>query len=254
MSGHHMSGDIKVALTEGVMSIAFARASKKNALTAQMYEAILAALEAAAGDDAIGAVLFCGEGGVFTSGNDIGDFLAASRNADGFRALDFIRAVAGFEKPIVCAVDGMAIGVGTTMLFHCDLVYASPTAKFRMPFIDLALVPEAASSLLVPQRVGLAKASEWLLLGEGFDAQEALRTGVINAILPTDELLSHARSKAQALAQKPRGALMASRRLLRGERDGILARIDIEAKEFGARMVSDEARRVFAAFMNKQKP
>ncbi len=153
----------------------------------------------------------------------------------------------------MAAVDGVAVGVGTTMLFHCDLIYASPSAKFRMPFVDLGLVPEAASSLLVPLRVGMAKATEMLMLGDAFNAEDALRLGVINAIVPAEKLVDHALEQATRLAAKPRNALAQTRRLLRGDRADVLKRIDDEIVLFTAALQSDEARAAFMAFLSRAK-
>ena len=248
-----MSEHIKVARDGGVMLIALSRPDKKNALTALMYDALISAFAQAGAEDSIGAVLIHGEGGAFTAGNDIADFLATTKDLSDFRALHFVRAIASFDKPVVAAVDGVAIGVGCTMLFHCDLVYASPAAQFRMPFVDLALVPEAGASLLVPQRIGMAKASELLMLADAFDAAQAKHLGIINDVVAAGQLLDFAREKSQRLAAKPRQALAATRKLIRGDRKELLARIDEEAQEFGRRMVSDEARQVFTAFMNRAK-
>ncbi len=248
-----MSEHIKVSIDGGVMSIAIARAEKKNALTAAMYDRMIAALDAAEADAAIGVVLIHGEGGDFTAGNDIADFLATTKDMNDFGGLRFVRRIAVFDKPIVAAVEGAAIGVGTTMLLHCDLVYAAPSARFRMPFVDLALVPEAGASLLAPLRMGMAKAAEFLMLGEGFDAAQGKAMGVVNDVVAAQELLAVARDKAQKLAGKPRQALLATRRLMRGDRKDIVARIDEEARVFGQRMASDEARQVFLAFMSKSR-
>ncbi len=248
-----MSEFVKVHRDGGALVVTLARVEKKNALTAAMYSRMIAAMAEAEADDAIGALVWYGEGGVFTAGNDIADFLAASKKSESFRALDFIRALAGFGKPMIAAVDGLAIGVGATLLFHCDLVYASPAAQFRMPFIDLALVPEAGVSLLAPRLAGMGKAVEWLMLGEAFNATQARQCGLVNAVEPASSLLAFAVEKARRLAAKPRGALLATRRLLRGDTAEILARIDMEAREFAQRMGSPEARQVFAAFLNKSK-
>ncbi|MDF2115847.1 enoyl-CoA hydratase-related protein [Roseiarcaceae bacterium H3SJ34-1] len=248
-----MSDHIKLEQADGVLTIAMDRPDKKNALTGAMYEAMIAAIDQAEADAKTGVLLLRGTGGVFTAGNDIGDFLAAAGNLEDFPALRFIRRLAICDKPVVAAVDGVAVGVGTTILFHCDLVYAAPNTAFRMPFVDLGLVPEAASSLLVPQRVGLAKASELLLLGEGFNAEEALRLGIINAVIAPEALHAHAFERARTLAAKPRKAVAATRRLLRGDRDAILARMNEEAHEFARAMRSDEARAAFTTFMSKAR-
>lgn len=248
-----MSEHIKVARADGVMTITIARPDKKNANTAAMYDRMIAALDEAEADVSIAAVLFHGEGGNFTAGNDIADFLATTKDINDFAGLRFVRRIAIFDKPLIAAVEGAAIGVGTTMLFHCDLVYAAPSAQFRMPFVDLALVPEAAASLLVPQRVGMARATELLMLGEGFDAAQGKAMGIINDVIDAGQLLAFARERAARLAAKPRQSLLATRRLIRGDRKDILARIEEEAHVFGERMVSDEARQVFLAFMSKSK-
>jgi enoyl-CoA hydratase/carnithine racemase len=248
-----MSEHIKLEQADGVLTISMDRQDKKNALTGAMYEAMIAAIDSAEADAKTGVLLLRGAGGLFTAGNDIGDFLAAAGKLEDFPALRFIRRLAICDKPVIAAVDGVAVGVGTTILFHCDLVYAAPNAAFRMPFVDLGLVPEAAASLLVPQRVGQAKASELLLLAEGFDAAEALRLGIINAIIAPELLHAHAFERARTLAAKPRNAVATTRRLIRGDRDAILTRMDEEAHEFGRALRSDEAKAAFMAFMAKGK-
>ena len=180
-----MIDEIEIGRDGAVLSAAFARPQKKNAITGAMYEALIDALETAERDPDIGALVLSGKGGVFTAGNDLGDFLeVATHEAGEFPAWRFVSKLAEFEKPLVAAVHGLAIGVGTTLCFHCDLVYAAPEARFQMPFVDLGLVPEAGSSLLAPQRFGRAKAAEYLMLAEPFGADEALRLGLVNAVLP----------------------------------------------------------------------
>ncbi len=251
-----MSEHIRVERDGGVLRVTLARADKKNALTGAMYLALIDAMDQADGDPAIGAILISGEGGNFTAGNDIADFLSGSSSGGSFEdfpALRFIRRLAICDTPIIAAVEGNAIGVGTTMLFHCDLVYASADARLQMPFVNLALVPEAAASLLVPQRVGLAKASELLMLGEAIDGVEAHRLGIVNAIVASGALQAHALERAKLLASKPRNAIAATRRLIRGDRDVILERIEAEAQAFNKALHSQEARDVFAAFLAKKK-
>jgi enoyl-CoA hydratase/carnithine racemase len=248
-----MTTDVIVAREDAVLRITMNRPVKKNALTGAMYDAMREALELADREASIRAVLLTGTDGVFTAGNDIGDFLAGTRDAEGSPALRFIQTIALCDTPIVAAVDGNAVGVGTTMLFHCDLVYAAPSAKFRMPFIDLGLVPEAASSMTVPQRVGMAKASEWLLLGESFDAEEAYRCGVINQVVPAGELVGTARQAAMRLAAKPAQALAATRRLMRGDRQAIRAQMAKESEAFAAALEAPEAKAAFSAFLSKAK-
>lgn len=246
-----MTEHVRVAREAGVLTLTLARSDKKNALTGAMYEALIAGLAEAESDATIGAALITGSGGSFSAGNDIGDFIAHASSGAAMPAFRFVKAIAGFGKPLVAAVEGVAVGVGTTMLFHCDLVYAAPGAKFRMPFIDLGLVPEAGSSLTVPTRFGHAKAAELLMLGEAFDAAEALRLGLVNAVVPADALLSTAQEKAARLAAKPRAAMAATRRLVRGDTGPLMARIDEEAQAFARAMVSPEAAAAFAAFMSK---
>ncbi|MBV9906313.1 MAG: enoyl-CoA hydratase/isomerase family protein [Hyphomicrobiales bacterium] len=248
------TSDIEVVREGAVLSAAFARPQKKNAITGAMYEKLIEAFETAARDPEIGALVISGKGGVFTAGNDIGDFLAvALHEAGDLPAWRFVTTVAEFEKPLIAAVDGLAIGVGTTLCLHCDLVYAAPTARFQTPFVNLGLVPEAGSSLLAPQRFGRAKASELLLLGEPFGADEALRLGLVNAILPQSELLAHAMERAAALAAKPRTALLASRRLMRGDPEALKAQMAAERHAFSAALKSPEAHAAFQAFLSAGK-
>ena len=246
-----MTKDIEVAREGAVLSAAFARPQKKNAITGAMYEALIEAFDTAGRDAEIGALVVSGKGGVFTAGNDIGDFLAVALHETGdFPARRFVNAVADFEKPLIAAIDGLAIGVGTTICFHCDLVYAAPTARFQMPFVNLGLVPEAGSSLLAPQRFGRARASELLLLAEPFGADRALELGLINAIVPQGELMAHAMSKAAALAAKPRAALLATRRLMRGDPEALKAQMAAEMHAFSAALKSPEAHAAFQAFLS----
>jgi enoyl-CoA hydratase/carnithine racemase len=243
--------DIEVTRDGAVLSAAFARPQKKNAITGAMYEALIEAFDTASRDPEIGALVLSGKGGVFTAGNDIGDFLAVALHETGdFPAWRFVNTVATFEKPLIAAVDGLAIGVGTTLCLHCDLVYASPTARFQTPFVNLGLVPEAGSSLLAPHLLGRAKASELLLLAEPFGADEALRLGLVNAVLAESELLPHAMSKAAALAAKPRAALLATRRLMRGDPEALKAQMAAEMHAFSAALKSPEAHAAFQAFLS----
>jgi enoyl-CoA hydratase/carnithine racemase len=245
--------DIRIEREGAVLCVIFDRPEKKNALTGAMYSAATEALRQSVRDPAIGAVLFAGSGGTFTAGNDIGDFLEASGEPGEFPAFTFIKALAACETPLVAAIEGIAIGIGATIMLHCDLVYVAPGTVFRMPFVDLGLVPEAASSLLLPRRIGMARASEYLLLGETFAAEEAMRLGLVNAIVAAGELRSFAIERAGRLAAKPRAAFAATRRLMRGEANEIHARIEEEARLFSAALHSDEARCAFAAFLGKAR-
>ncbi len=234
-----------------VQRILINRADKKNALDRGMYDAMVAALSEAAADPAVRAVLFAGAGADFTAGNDLMDFAAGPTPGEEFPALTFVKTLATFEKPMVAAVAGDAVGVGTTMLFHCDLVYAAPTARFKMPFVDLGLVPEAGVSLLAPRLFGQAKAAQYLLLCESFDAAEALRLNLVNAV--TGDPLATAMDAAQKLAQKPPAAVRASRRLLRGDPAELRQRIEQEGELFKRALASPETKaRLLAFFAGKR--
>lgn len=188
--------NVKVTRDGAVLCVTFDRPEKKNALNRAMYMAATEALRQAGSDPSIGAVVFAGSGGVFTAGNDIADFLEARAGPGEFPAFTFIKTLAACETPLVAAIEGIAIGIGATMMLHCDLVYAAPGTVFRLPFVDLGLVPEAASSLLLPRRAGMAKAAELLLLGEAFGAGEAVRLGLANAVVPACELRGFAIERA----------------------------------------------------------
>jgi len=246
-----METGLSVSREGGVLRIVFDRPEKKNALTREMYLRALAALDEVSSDESLRVVLCCGAGGTFTAGNDLGDFLAFSNEPTEFPALRFIKALACFEKPVVAAVAGDAVGIGVTMLFHCDLVYASPSARFKAAFIDLGLPPEGGVSLLAPRRFGTAKAAEILLLGEAFDAKEAHRIGLVNTILPEDELQARALDTAMRLAAKPATALCETRRLLRGDEGELLERMDEEARLFAQALKGAEVQARFAAFLKK---
>lgn len=234
------------------------RADKKNAMTSAMYAAVADAWTAAEADPTVAVHLWLGLPGAFSAGNDLEDFLVAARDGGlSGEVIEFLHRLATLDKPLVVGVDGLAIGVGTTALLHADLVYASERSLFRTPFLDLGLVPEAASSLLGPRRMGHAAAFELLCLGAPFDAKRALATGLVNAVFAPEEVETKAREAACALAAKPREALAAARRLLRSgagvTREEIIARIDEEAAEFARRLASPEAAAAFAAFMSRKK-
>jgi enoyl-CoA hydratase/carnithine racemase len=236
----------------GVLLVRLMRPEKKNALTGAMYDAMTEALASADSDPDIGAVVLTGSGGVFTAGNDLKDFLAATQGeVDERSGSRFIRQLARTETPLVAAVEGLAIGVGTTLTYHCDLVYAAPGTIFRMPFVDLGLVPEAGSSYLLPRRIGPAKATEFLMLGEPYDATEGIRLGLVNASVEPGDLLRHALAQAAKLAAKPRAALAATRRLIRGERGDLAAAMEAELAAFRQALASPEAREAFQAFLSK---
>ena len=247
-----MSEHIAVIEQAGVLEIHIDRPDKKNALTTAMYRAMTAALADASARADIGAVLFAGRGDAFCACNDLKDFLAGPEG--GAAAFAFIRAIVAFDKPLVAAVQGLAVGVGTTMLFHCDLIYAAPDARFVMPFVNLGIVPEAGSSLLAPALMGHAKAAAMLMLGEPMDAQGADRAGLVTAIVPADQLLDHARARAAALMAKPPQALAVTRRLMKGDPAMLTARIEEEARLFRESLTSPEAQEAFTAFFEKRAP
>ncbi len=248
-----MSDNIIVENKGAVVVVTMARAEKKNALTGEMYGAMTTAFKQAGRDETVGALLLRGRDGLFTAGNDIADFIKAATGPQELPAWSFIQTLATFEKPLVAAIEGPAIGVGTTLCFHCDLVYAAPGARFHMPFLNLGVLPEAGSSLLAPQRFGYGRAAEFILLAEPFDAALAHQLGLVNAIVEPGELYDFALAKAQALAAKPRDALLATRRLLRGDPAILKARMDEEARLFREAVRSPEARAAFAAFMQRPK-
>lgn len=241
--------NILVQREDAVMRIVMNRPEKKNAINRAMYEAMTAALTQADADESVRAIVVSGAGGVFTAGNDLDDFRFAVDNRREYPALRFVRTLALLQTPIVAAVEGDAVGVGTTMLFHCDLVYAGGGARFKMPFVDLGVVPEAGSTLLVPRRIGMAKASELLLLCEGFDAMEAWRLGIANAVTEPGQAEALALDAARRLAEKPAGALAATRRLLRGDGQALAARIDEEGALFAAALASSAVRARLEAFL-----
>lgn len=227
-----MSPCVRLDRIEGVLSVALDRPSKKNALNRDMYCALTEALVTAQQDPSIRVIVLSGSGGDFTAGNDLGDFLNFLESPETFPALTFVRTLALFPKPIVAAVTGAAIGIGTSMLFHCDLVFASSDAIFSMPFINLGLVPEAGVSLLAPMRLGRARATQALLLGEAFSAQQALEMGLVNAVTSPGGVKEMAIEASSRLAEKDPFALNATRRLMRGEPEKLLAQIDKEAELF----------------------
>jgi len=246
--------EVLVLRTGGVVEVRLDRAAKKNALTGAMYRALTEALTAAEADDDVRVVLLGATGETFCAGNDIADFLEPRPDFAESPPQKFIAALVQFSKPLVAAVHGAAVGIGTTMLLHCDLVYASATARFRTPFVSLGLVPEAASSLLLPARVGHAVAAEMLLLGAWIDAGRAERLGLVNAVLPSAaELATFARERAAEIAANPPGAVRMTKALLR-DRDAMRARVGEEGRRFAECLVSPEAREAFTAFLERRPP
>lgn len=249
-----MTEHIKIKQDDAVLEIIFARPEKKNARSNAMYRAATEVLEAAQSNQTIRVVLFGAEGDAFTAGNDLADFAnAAAAKGEGLAAHDFIEALGRADKPIVAAVSGLAVGVGTTMLLHCDLVYVAETAKLSTPFVNLALVPEAASSMLLPARIGHVRAFAMFALGEGLSAAEALALGLANKVLPKDLVLPAAREAARTLAVRPLGAIVATKKLMR-DKARILRRMDEEGAIFAQRLQTEEAREAFKAFAERRPP
>lgn len=250
---------IKTATIDGVATIEIARPEKKNALTVAMYQAMADALNAAREDAAVRAVLITGQPGIFTSGNDVEDFLTRppGQGSDSMESpvFRFMRALLDCDKPVVAAVTGAAIGIGTTLLLHCDFVYVSDEARLAMPFVALGLVPEYASSLLVPQLMGHRRAAEKLLLGDPFTPEQAVECGIANAVLPAAEVVAHARRVAARFNALPPGAVREAKQLMRApERERLLQTIRTEGEIFGRRLRSPEAMEAFQAFLQKRKP
>src|SRR5437763_3392996 len=245
---------IKTAVTDGVATIEIARPEKKNAITGAMYTALANALDSAREDNAVRAVLLTGQPGIFTSGNDIEDFVQRPSD-EAPPSITFMKALMGCDKPVVAAVTGAAIGIGTTMLLHCDFVYVSDEARLAMPFVSLGLVPEFGSSLIVPQLLGNVRAAEKILLGDPFTGADAVEAGIANAVLPAGEVVKHARRIAERFNALPPGAVRETKRLMRRHRSAaLLETIGAEGEVFGARLQSPEAKEAFSAFFDKRKP
>lgn len=246
-----MSQHVTTEVASGVMTLRLARPEKKNALTFAMYGALTEGLTGAAASAEVRAVVLLGAPGVFTAGNDIGDFVkAATSGGDTSPPMRFLHALAAFPKPVVAGVSGVAIGIGTTLLLHCDLVYAEAGARFRTPFVDLGLTPEGGSSLLLPQLLGQRVAAQWLLLGDEIGAEAAAAAGLVNAVVP--EAAEAALAAGLRLAQKPPAALVEAKRLMKRATASAVAEVlDLEAKVFGERLRSPEAMAAFMAFQRK---
>jgi enoyl-CoA hydratase/carnithine racemase len=250
-----MSEHILVETKDRVLRIEIARPDKKNALTLDMYRAMSEALAAAEADAAVRAVLIHGARDCFTSGNDLRDFLERPPYSQDSPAFRFIRAISVFGKPLVAAVNGAAVGIGTTMLLHCELVYAAPGARFQLPFVPLGLIPEAGSSFLLPYIAGYQRAAELLLLGRPFDAEKAREAGFVTEIVPEAELFERANAGALALAALPPAAVRATKALMR-KRYGaqVATAMDEEGAVFRERLASPEAKEAMTAFFEKRKP
>lgn len=247
--------DILTHIDAGVMTITFNRLDKKNSITSTMYAAMADAVAQAAADASVRVVLFQGHESIFSAGNDIGDFLNQPPSTQESPVFRFLRGIATFEKPLLAAVAGPAVGIGTTMLFHCDLVYAGDNAAFSMPFVNLGLCPEAASSVLAPRMFGYHRAAEALLMGDPFFAEAAQEVGLVNRVVPPTEVNGYAQAQARKLAGKPLSSLIETKRLMKGGyQQEVLAKMDEEGKSFGRMLREPAAREAFGAFMEKRKP
>lgn len=240
---------------DAVARIQINRPEKKNALTLAMYDAMTEGLLAAEADPGVRVILFAGSDACFTAGNDLGDFLNNPPSGEDSPVFRFLKTLIGAQKPVMAAVQGVAVGIGTTMLLHCDLVYASPSARFQVPFVNLGLTPEAASSLILPQLMGHRRAAELLLLGEMIDAATALEVGLVNAVRADSELEEYVGRKAQQLAAKPPMAVRLSKQLMkRWPAEAVRQAMSAEGEVFIARLRSAEAREAMTAFFERRQP
>ena len=253
-----MSNDILAHREGGILTLTFNRLDKKNAITTVMYTRLAEELEQAAEDDDVRVAVIQGDVSCFTAGNDLADFLNNPPNmaadAEPAPVVRFLNILRTFPKPIIAAVAGPAVGIGTTLLLHCDLVYAGDNAAFSLPFVNLGLCPEAGSALLLPSLVGYPRAAEKLMLGEAFYAEEAVEMGIVNRILPPQEVNAYAQAQAAKLAAKPLAALRATKAVMKMGQVGLKAIMDEELKLFGALLRGPAAKEAISAVMEKRKP
>lgn len=246
---------IQVEFEAGVTTITITRPERKNALTADMYQALADALNAAHADARVRAVLLAGHESIFTAGNDLEDFMKRPASSPDAPVFQFMLALIGCAKPVIAAVRGAAIGIGVTLLMHCDFVYLAEDSRLVMPFVGLGLVPEFGSSLLLSSLMGHARAAEKLLLSEPLSAEEALAVGLASKVLPSDAVLAHAKQIAQRLCALPRGAVRETKGLMRApSKEAVLAAVERERDVFVERLHTPEAKEAFAAFFEKRKP
>jgi enoyl-CoA hydratase/carnithine racemase len=250
-----MTDQVIVKDEGAVRTIRMNRPEKKNALTGVMYDAMAEAIETAGGNADVGSILIMGVPGAFSAGNDLGDFMKAAMGGEGLgnAVLRFLYALARAEKPLVAAVQGVAVGIGTTMMLHCDYAVAANDARFQTPFVALGLVPEAGSSLIAPRVMGHRRAFELLVMGKAFNGEEAKAVGLVNQVAAADQVEAEAMKAAQAIAALPMEGVAISRRLMKGTPDDIVKRIDDEAAQFKLRLTSPEARKAFEAFFARKK-
>lgn len=247
--------EISTSKADGIFTIEFNRPEKKNAITAAMYQAMADGLKEAEADSEVRVILFCGKPEIFTAGNDLEDFMKNPPKNSESPVYQFMYNLSHAVKPVVAAVSGAAVGIGTTMLLHCDLVYAADNAKFSMPFSQLGLCPEFSSSILLPQLAGYQRAAEKLMLGEPFLAEEAREMGLVNKVLPLADLQAFARAQAAKLAALPASSIRATKRLMKDNQTATIdAKMAEESKYFGEMLTAPEAREAFMAFFQKRKP
>jgi enoyl-CoA hydratase/carnithine racemase len=250
-----MAEQIDFQIADGVADIGINRPEKKNALTAAMYAGLVDAFRQAESNKSVRVSLVHGTNDCFTAGNDLQDFMNAPPTDDSSPTVQFLKTIHAARKPIVAAVAGPAVGIGTTLLLHCDLVYADPKTRFQLPFVNLGLCPEFGSSFLLPQFIGHARAAELLLLGDVFSASTALELGLINGITPEGQVIATAREKAKQLAQRPAASLLVTKELLKQAHFRLVSEtIDDELGHFGKRLKSPEAAEAFRAFFERRKP
>lgn len=246
---------IRTDIHSRVATFAFSRPEKKNAITAAMYQSLADGLVDAAHNDAVRVVVITGDGGSFTAGNDLEDFLQCPPQGDDSSVAQFMAALRTMPKPVIAAVPGLAIGIGSTLLLHCELVYAAEGARFAMPFSQLGLCPEFASSVLLPRIAGYQRAAEKLLFGEAFDAQEAERIGLVNRVLPAAELMPFVESRAAQLASLPAESLRITKQLMRGDLQTPVADAMLSEMQHFTRLLNGpDAKEAFSAFLQKRKP
>lgn len=246
---------IKFHIADGVATLSFNRPEKKNAITGAMYQSLADGLQAAASDKTVRAIVISGEGGIFTAGNDVEDFLKHPPQQGDSPVTQFMAALRDAEKPVIASVNGMAIGIGTTLLMHCDLVYAADNARFAMPFTPLGLCPEFASSYLFPRMAGYQRAAEKLLLGEAFTADEALHMGLVSKAISADSLPSFVAAQAAKLVALPAESLRITKQLMKKDfTAGVDAAMQEELQHFMRMLQGPDAKEAFSAFLEKRKP
>lgn len=250
-----MTDQVIVKDEGAVRTIRMNRPDKKNALTGVMYDAMAEAIETAGGSSTVGSILIMGVPGAFSAGNDLGDFMKAAMGGEGLgnAVIRFLYSLARAERPLVAAVQGVAVGIGTTMMLHCDYAVAASDARFSTPFVALGLVPEAGSSLIAPRLMGHRRAFELLVMGKPLSGEEAKACGLVNQVAPAGEVEAEAMKAAQQIAALPMEGVAISRRLMKGTPDEVVRRIDEEAEQFRKRLQSPEARKAFEAFLTRKK-